>query len=109
VKREQREKTTKRERKDKGKPFFFWFTYCFDLLNFGLCFKSVLNLSTVSNWSLTFQFCVKMILVVKCWMKNIDMTNGLFLILKISDVVACQFKLKKKKKNSEYSFFHLNF
>ena len=62
----------------------------------------------VSNWSSTFQPCVKMVIFVKCWMENTNTTNDLFLILKMSDV-ACQFKLKKKKKNSEYSFFYLNF
>ena len=29
----------------------------------------------------------------KCWMENTDVVNGLFLILKISDV-TCQLKLK---------------
>ena len=42
-----------------------------------------------------------MILTVKCWIKNTDVTNNSFFILKISDV-ACQmptqFLIKKKKK-----------
>jgi hypothetical protein len=58
---------------------------------FGICVKLVPNLSTVSNWFSTFQPCVKMVLVVKCWMEKADVTNGLFFILKISDVV-CQLK-----------------
>ena len=52
----------------------------------------VLNLSIVSNWCSTFQPYVKMVFTVKCWMKNADVANGLFLILKISDM-ACQLKL----------------
>ena len=58
---------------------------------FCLCVKLVSNLSTVSNWISTFQPCVKMVLAIKSWMEKADVTNGLFLILKISDV-ACQLK-----------------
>ena len=43
-----------------------------------------------------------MIIAVKCWMKNTDLANSLFLILKMSDM-ACQLKLKKKK--IEYQIF----
>jgi hypothetical protein len=45
----------------------------------------------MSNWSSTFQRCVKMVIAVKCWMEKADVANGLFLILKISDM-ACQLK-----------------
>ena len=38
----------------------------------GLCVEIVFNFSTVSNWPLTFRSCVKMVLAVKSWMKNID-------------------------------------
>jgi DNA-directed RNA polymerase subunit RPC12/RpoP len=38
-----------------------------------------------------------MILAVKCWMENANVTNSLFLILKMSDV-ACQFKILIKEK-----------
>ena len=34
---------------------------------------------------------VKMVRVVKCWKENVDVTNGLFLILKIFGV-TCQLK-----------------
>ena len=37
-----------------------------------------------------------MVFTFKCWMKNINVVNCLFLILKIYDM-ACQHKLKKKK------------
>jgi hypothetical protein len=77
---------------------------------FGLCVKLVLNLSTVLNWFSTFQPCVKMVLAVKCWMENADVTNGLFLILKISNM-ACQLKYneKKKKKNINKIYIYIDF
>jgi hypothetical protein len=34
-----------------------------------------------------------MIIAIKCWIENTDVVNGLFLILKMSDV-TCQLKLK---------------
>jgi hypothetical protein len=37
-----------------------------------------------------------MVIVVKCWIENAYVANGLFLILKISDI-ACQLKFFKKK------------
>jgi hypothetical protein len=45
-------------------------------------------LAFVLNWSSTFKPRIKIVLAIKCWMKNADMTNDLFLILKMSDV-AC--------------------
>ena len=62
---------------------------------------SLTLLKKKKNWSLTFQLCkigsqpsnlcVKMVIVNKCWMENVDVSNGLFLILKIFDV-TCQLK-----------------
>jgi hypothetical protein len=68
-----------------------WFKYRFGPQPLALCVKLVPNLSIVSNWSSTFQPCVKMVIAVKCWIENADVANGLFLILKMSDV-ACQLK-----------------
>ena len=68
------------------------------------------NLSTVLNWSSTFQRCVKMVIAVKCWMEKADVANGLFLILKIymhassnfNKINKCQLTLKFLKKKFEY-------
>jgi hypothetical protein len=53
-----------------------------------------------------------MVISVKFWMENANVANSLFLILKIVDV-ACQLKLKKKKKKITvfflFPFFHSNF
>ena len=35
-------------------------------------------LAFVSNWSSTFQPCVKMVLAVKCWMENAEVANSFF-------------------------------
>ena len=37
-----------------------------------------------------------MVFIVKCWMENADVVNGLLLILKMYDM-SCQDKKKKKK------------
>ena len=76
-----------------------------------LC-QNVPNLSTVSNWSSTFQPCVKMVLTVKCWMENADMANGFyfFYFFNIKNVwrnMTTQILIKKKK--AKILFSSLNF
>ena len=46
-------------------------------LSFTLDFKIVLNLSIVSNWSLTFQCRVDLVSAVIYWMEKSDVSNGL--------------------------------
>ena len=52
----------------------------------------VLNLLIVSIWSLTFHFCVNLIIVVKWSIENADVTNGFIQIITNVDV-----NLGKKK------------
>ena len=58
----------------------------------------VLNVSAISNWSSTFYHC--MILAIKWWIENFDVTNGLIKIIKKVDM-ACQLRKKKSNLNSD--------
>ena len=48
----------------------------------------------VSNWSLTFESYVKMIIAIKWWMKNIDMTNSFIKIIINGDMTILHHPIK---------------
>ena len=64
----------------------------------------ILNLSYVSIWSSNFYLCVKMVFVVKWWIKNVDVPYSFIKIIKNVDM-EYQLKKKKRKKKTIGSFF----